>query len=614
MNRYINLSKYYVFQVWKSPILISSLVSFILVPIITILISYFCISKNLYYSSFIIAIIYQLYTFISLMLFTIKLFNENKYNLSDIKLLGKNYHRINLYLTKYLLILFIFIICNLVLSIITAIVMASLNQLSEVILSTIFSNFFGLFINVLFMLPLLILISIYFKRIWSPIISLLTILIFPFTSTISNLFLTSDNQNNNLQLNINNNEAVVTYNKIYKLDSNNKYLDSANVYSINYLSNSDINNNLDFDNNINYMNKFASLMPGNITLSAQQAIYSSIIKDTSKMISDYNKNKTSLVKLKSSNFKNVSSFLDVDSKYILTNIIDNNIFNLSSRELQKTILNDLIKIINKSEFKNIAKSEIELNSLSNTLFNNEIWSINNLDDTHLSFIFELLGSSASSLFYYWYYNDIFEANSGNLFSYLVKEANNQSLISFVEKLWTSYSTYLNIILLDNDQRLVSFKQLINDKYPINFSYNADLYPSKQDLDFFKKGLIVFKNSNIYILKNNGIYEIIDNNEFYKYFPTEIKDQESWIEYIVSVNIPTVQFLKNIYNTIQSFCQNLYDYRFSNNSFNLNSFESTFEITTAPYIVLWELWLTAELLLIFILFYLAWIIYKRSVLN
>ena len=120
------------------------------------------------------------------------------------------------------------------------------------------------------------------------------------------------------------------------------------------------------------MNKFASLMPGNITLSAQQAIYSSIIKDTSKMISDYNKNKTSLVKLKSSNFKNVSSFLDVDSKYILTNIIDNNIFNLSSRELQKTILNDLIKIINKSEFKNIAKSEIELNSLSNTLFNNEI--------------------------------------------------------------------------------------------------------------------------------------------------------------------------------------------------------------------------------------------------
>ncbi len=612
MRKYINLSKYYCFQLSKSYTSYVFLISFLLIPILVILLSYFLNTNILYYSSFIIAIVFQIYLFISAMFLAIKLFNENKYNLSDIKLLGKNYKRIDLYLIKYILITSFLLIGNILMMISSLIVLFSLSCDSQTMNAIVVSNFFGLIINIFFIVPLLIITSSCIKRIWSPVLSILILLFFPCSSIISNLFLTNPSMNNDLTINVNNKNSKVTYNKIYKFDENNNLIDSCYAYNINYGFETNKNNNLDFSNNINNISNLNALIPGNITLSLQQAIYSLIFKDTQNIVQDYTKYKTSLVKLTINDEQNISSFLEKGSVYALTNIGSKNIFDLKTNEIIDYIISDLNNLKLNSKNLEILNNSIELESILFSLQKNKIWNFEKFSENQKNFIYDLLGIEYSSFFYTWYYWSIISSNIGTLFG-KIKEQFNESFANLVKYLWTNYDTYFNLIVVNNPDLTILVNKLFN-KYPINYTYNSNLNASPRDLEFFKNYFIIIEDHKVNILLNDLIYSSISLNEFNSLINKNITSQNEWISYLTNENIPTTGFLQNIYKIISDRVSNVIDYNFENSNFNLNSFQAIFSIRTMPFIFLWELYLTMQIICIFLLFLLSWIVYKNVRLN
>lgn len=93
MNKFIHLAKYYTFQLFHSYAYIILNTFIFLCSILVVILTYFLRNNNLNNSSFIISISFQILLIIQILYTTIKIFNENKYNLSDIKLLGKNFYR-----------------------------------------------------------------------------------------------------------------------------------------------------------------------------------------------------------------------------------------------------------------------------------------------------------------------------------------------------------------------------------------------------------------------------------------------------------------------------------------------------------------------------------------
>ena len=346
MRKINPLIKYYFYQLFNSIVFIVLNVLILVSSIITIILPYYLRCEFLNNCSFIIAIVFQLLIIIYLLFISIKLFNENKHNLSDVKLLGKNFFRNQMFWAKTIVITSCAIIVGLSMCILATFTMLGLHVNNNTIAAIFTSNFIGLVIDILVVTPILIILSLLLGRIWSPIISLLVVLIAPITSCISNFLLSNTNKCNNIDKNINDNSSLIQYDKIYQFDSNNKLIDSVYAYNVNFNQFANTNTNTDIVNSINYVNKFNYLIPGNITMAAQQAIYSKI--DDNINLFNYLKYSGSLVRYVPNHFENLSNYINTGNSYILTNMNDNNFFNLNADQLNIDII-QMVRMMNNGE-------------------------------------------------------------------------------------------------------------------------------------------------------------------------------------------------------------------------------------------------------------------------
>ncbi len=147
-------------------------------------------------------------------------------------------------------------IATAILSLVSSIMYAIIQLSGTLIAAMVVSNLIGMIMNCLFFLPLVILICNVFKGIVVPaIMSVVVLGMFPTTGIIANLYTGDAQQSNNLDLNFNNQDALVQYAKIYGFNASNALVDSTYAYSINNDKGTTLNLNRDFDNNINYQNK-----------------------------------------------------------------------------------------------------------------------------------------------------------------------------------------------------------------------------------------------------------------------------------------------------------------------------------------------------------------------
>lgn len=613
MNRITKLNKlikYYFYQLFNSLFFILFFTFIPVATILTILLPYFLRSEILHNSSFIISIIFQVFVIILLLFLSIKLFNENKYNLCDIKLLGKNFFRYEIFWSKFLVIFICSTAMTFIIVILSSIVMAIL-QINQATITAIFvSNLIGLIIDILFFIPISILLATLFGKIWSPIISLLVLLMFPITSCIGNFLLTNPNNCNQINKNINDYGAEIQYSKIYQFNSDNKLLNYTYAYNYNYSSNYNSNINTDISNSINYINKLNFLLPGNITLSTQQAIYSNINNNID--LSNYLMYSGSLSRYVPTDFKNLSNFINSNNSYILTNMNDNDFFNKNSTELSNMIIDSIQKVINKHRL--IGTSPNNIMAIYNSLINNDsegLWNIDNLNPDQMNFIFDLIGSNDSNLFYVWYYNEYLTGNLSNLIDN-VKMEFSEALAKLLNYLWFTDNTYFNLILVNsNNDILKQFQNKLKVTYPINTIYKSSMLASQKDLDFFEKKLVIINNSIPFLLNKNGVYVKCDPQKFKQKFNIDIlENQNDWINFLTKNNIPTVSFLSNIYNQLKSIDSSIQIIYLQNNNFDINSFNQIFMISIEPINSSWIWSIITQLSTILLFTSLSYYSYKK----
>lgn len=584
MTQINKLIKYYFFQLFNSiGFILISLIG-VIGSIVTVVLCYFLRSEILDSSSFIISIVFQVILLLYMLFISVKLFNENKHNLSDIKLLGKNFHRHQLFWAKFIVTLIANTILLFVMIILSTITLLALKTNIISITALFVSNLIGLFINILLFSPLLIIMSIIFSRIWSPIISLLTISVAPLTSCIGNFVLSNQNNCNDINKNINDFSAKVQYGKIYKFDENNKVIDTVYAYNYNYDQSTVNNKNTDIKNSINYVNKFNSLMPGNITLSTQQAIYSRINSNVD--LSNYLMYSGSLTKYTPSNFENLSTFITKGNSYVLTNMNDNNFFSLNEKELTNLIMDSIDKIV--QNHSQIIDNSKEISGIHNTLMNNNgIWNLNSFNQKQINLLFDLLGNKDSNLFYVWYYRDYLSGNISNIIQ-LIASKYSVELGNLIQYLWFGNHTYFNLILINSkNQILKEFQEKLKKEYPINSIYNSEMLASSNDIDFFSNSLVYINNSIPYILNDNGTYDACNVDNFKRIFNIQnLNSQTDWINYLTNTNVPTVAFLRDVYNKLTTLNQNIISIQFQNDNFDLKSFNQVFIIKNEPYNSSW----------------------------
>lgn len=610
MKQVNKLIKYYFYQLFNSIVYILLAVIAAIGSIVTIILPYYLRSEFLSNSSFIISIILQVILIIFLLFTSIKLFNENKHNLSDIKLLGKNFFRDQMFWAKTLVIIISSTVLMTIITLFATFTMLGLHVNPNTIAAIFTSNLIGLFINILVFTPILILLSLLLGRIWSPIISLLVILIAPITSCISNFLLSNQNQCNNINKNINDNTAKVQYDKIYEFDANNKLINSVYAYNYNYDQNAVNNTNVDIANSINYVNKFNYLIPGNITMATQQALYSQI--DNQVNLANYLMYSGSLSRYVPSNFANLSNYLDSNNSYILTNMNDNNFFTLNAEELTNMILNSVKNAVNNNL--TVASNKEEVNGIYNTLINNDggVWNIDKLkNQKQIDFIFDLLGNSDSNLFYVWYYAQYLFGNITNLIG-LISQEISVELAQLVNYLWFNNDTYFNLVLIDSTNAILNeFQTKLRTTYPIDTIYKSTLLASNKDVDFFANNLVYINNSIPFILNNNGAYTQCDPEKFKSKFNiTTLDTQQDWIDYISTNNVPTVAFLNNVYDSLKAMDSAIVEVRLANNGFDLHSFNQIFTIEVQPYNSSWISSIVIELSIIILFMSLAYYANKK----
>lgn len=575
----------------------------------TIILPYYLRNEFLSNSSFIISIILQVILIIFLLFTSIKLFNENKHNLSDIKLLGKNFFRDQMFWAKTLVIIISSTVLMSIMTILAAFTMLGLHVNTDTIAAIFTSNLIGLFINILVFTPILILLSLLLGRIWSPIISLLVVLIAPITSCVSNFLLSNQNQCNNINKNINDRTAKVQYDKIYEFNIDNKLINSVYAYNYNYDQNASNNTNVDIANSINYVNKYIYLIPGNITMATQQAIYSQI--DNQVNLVNYLMYSGSLSRYVPSNFANLSNYLNSNNSYILTNMNDNNFFALNAEELTNMIFNSVKNAVNNNS--TVATNHEEVNGIYNTLINNEggVWNIDKLNQKQINFIFDLLGNSDSNLFYVWYYAQYLSGNITNIIG-LISQEISAELSQLINYLWFNNDTYFNLVLIDSTNAILNeFQTKLRTIYPIDTLYKSTLLASSKDIDFFANNLVYINNSIPFILSDNGVYTQCDAEKFKSKFNiVNLDSQQDWIDYINTNNVPTVVFLNNVYESLKAINNSIVEVKLANNGFDLHSFNQIFTIEVQPYNSTWISSIIIELSIIILFMSLAYYANKK----
>lgn len=609
MRQVNKLIKYYFYQLFNSIVFILLAVIAAIGSIVTIILPYYLRNEFLSNSSFIISIILQVILIIFLLFTSIKLFNENKHNLSDIKLLGKNFFRDQMFWAKTLVIIISSTVLMSIMTILAAFTMLGLHVNTDTIAAIFTSNLIGLFINILVFTPILILLSLLLGRIWSPIISLLAVLIAPITSCVSNFLLSNQNQCNNINKNINDRTAKVQYDKIYEFNIDNKLINSVYAYNYNYDQNAANNTNVDIANSINYVNKYNYLIPGNITMATQQAIYSQI--DNQVNLVNYLMYSGSLSRYVPSNFANLSNYLNSNNSYILTNMNDNNFFALNAEELTNMIFNSVKNAVNNNS--TVATNHEEVNGIYNTLINNEggVWNIDKLNQKQINFIFDLLGNSDSNLFYVWYYAQYLSGNITNIIG-LISQEISAELSQLINYLWFNNDTYFNLVLIDSTNAILNeFQTKLRTIYPIDTLYKSTLLASSKDIDFFANNLVYINNSIPFILSDNGVYTQCDAEKFKSKFNiVNLDSQQDWIDYINTNNVPTVVFLNNVYESLKAINNSIVEVKLANNGFDLHSFNQIFTIEVQPYNSTWISSIIIELSIIILFMSLAYYANKK----
>ncbi len=203
MKNYSKNLRYYSRQIFDTFGICFTVFFCLIAPILTILLCYYLNSHVLYYSTFIISIVYQVIAIINLSYWTYKLFAQPRTNLQEFKILGLNQKRMEMFWIRLSLMLIMSGISIISMVVFGSITLGILKTELTVINAFAVSNAFGLLFNILFLTPLFVIIASLAKKGFEFVGCLLTGLVFPATSLVSNYALADKKANNDLSISIN---------------------------------------------------------------------------------------------------------------------------------------------------------------------------------------------------------------------------------------------------------------------------------------------------------------------------------------------------------------------------------------------------------------------------
>lgn len=521
-------------------------------PLIIIVIYFVNLSNILSYSLLIILV--PLILAFIFMVFQINvLFQDNKTNSIEYKLICSKYPKLKIafsrIITIYLSLLPIILIQDLFLLIFIGINMTKL-LLTLFISNTFISSFIYLFLMLVLVLISLKLTKITFT-IFSIIIGIVTlgaslITRSPIISSDESMFKynTPTSNVNFVRLISKNDELLMVNNKTSSIST-----PVSNVL-----------------NEINNQTKINNFIPSEWLLSFYSTLFTELNFDLS-----YTNNSWSLLSVKAydaiandeispNNYMNYSAIRPTDNNFML----------MGNEQYYEIIWNSIVSIIEKYGLNNVLKSEIIYNFLNQNIYWNQF--ANSLTDTArlvTNFLKDATGINTeyNQLFYVIKYKNLILSKCPNLF-FEIKNRYNPTTANLFEFVLTSDISSNN--LFNTNSNILNTEQKIDYFYPEVYGSVINSKPSNVDLNFMKDKLFKFitnENNQIQLtyLMNNSSYSIASNNNIGKLnnlLPNVI-NYETWTNYIDSIS--TYNELNVLLEKLTLSFNDIYQYKLNTNS-------------------------------------------------
>lgn len=531
------LLKFNLFMILKSFFVVSIYVISILLFLITFYTLLFIELINEMIIVNILLVIFLNITIVAIIIF--KIFNQNKYNYIDIKLIIKPYSKWILFLSRVFVILAIVMSFNLLITIFQIGMFAKLD--GNFYLFFLTSNIFITPWIMLLIVSLLILISNFAKLSIYPLLSLLIIFAFSLSSFVSRPLLNSEDKALKYS-----NKSKRNFSKIINLNNKSTYIGVNNTKN-------------ELLTNVNDYNLVNNFLPSEWLLSYYYSFYLDLNNNKVENPKPFAFNNYKLSPIKTPEFK--------ADQTIVIRPNDINFIELTSIEYVNLILENINKIDSKYSSFSFNDSIIVNNFLSR-LEKNIIWT-DAFYNEDLELLKSLVGidTEFNQMFYIIKYYWAVKKNISILLDQIQNKYNleTRNLFNF---LWTSYSTKFNLFISNN---ILNTNNDVNYYYPDAYVVNQNKPITYLDSKFLKEDFIRFDESN------NAKYL----NEFMKYSSTNILpnlsnidpsiiDKASWIRYIDNISL-SYEETNNFINKISNLFSDIYKFKLNSNYFSTDSF-------------------------------------------
>lgn len=536
------LQNFYLNSLIKSKTFIaSSILSFIL-PLITLLIMYF-IGYNLLASSYIYSIVLISICTIQIIIISIILFANPIADSTDLVLISKAIKRSKLFKNKCIItgifLLMIFFVQTIITIIFTCIVSTKWDEILAYSLIT----FFAQIIVASFLMPIIFWSNFNFSKVISISINIILLFIIVGSSFLSHFVLPDSSQNNQL---INNADYKMSYSQLVAVDKDGNQVDDMLVINQN-ISNSKINANTNYKNNLNNVSAGSNFMPGEWIMSPFQSIYMA-----AKYTNDFpliangavDEYKLGLVRFYNQEIVNINSLIKNEYSYLPIRVEDQSIFNLNVVDLNNLLINDIEDIINSAKDVINFKNENQLNNFISKINNNQIVWDQNFSAIEINTIKALVGLDGKhpSLYYAFKYKDFIQGKLNSFYS-SIKNQVSSAFSKIYEIIFTNSYAYIAILNNTNNSNF------IDSIYPSIETINEAMPAAKSDLTYFKDILITWNNNQSSILLNDNTRRniVLSNMGINKNI--NITNKQEWINFI-NTEATTLASLKIIYDELK----------------------------------------------------------------
>lgn len=595
------LQNFYLNSLIKSKTFIAASILSLLIPLATLLIMYF-IDYNLLASSYIYSIVLFVICTIQIIIISIILFANPIADSTDLVLIAKAIKRKKLFLNKFMissiLLLIIFFIQTIIVIIFTSIVSTKWDEILAYSLIT----FFAQIIAACFLMPIIFWSNFNFSKVISISFNIILLFLIVGSSFLSHFVLPDTNRNNQL---IYNNDYKMSYSQLVAVDKDGNQVDDMLVINQN-VSNSKINANTNYQDNLNNVSIGSNFMPGEWIMSPFQSIFM-----TAKYNHDFpliansamDQYKLGLVRFYNQEIVNINSLINNTYSYLPIRVEDQSIFNLNIVDLNNLLVNDILDIIKSSKDTIDFKNENQLNNFISKIDINQLGWGQNFSPIEIKTIKAIVGLDGKhpALYYAFKYKDFIQGKLNGFYSSI----NNQVSPTFSKIYETIFTnSYAYTAILDNTNN----SNFIDSIYPSIETINEAMPAAKSDLTYFKDILVTWNNNQTSILLNDNTRTNITLANMGTNNNINIANHQEWINFI-NTEATTLASLKLIYNQLKSKLASteqskLVNINYAANYVNINQY-------SYASIIGQQSWLDYSYIYMIFLMLLSWLLFNLS---